>query len=105
MRLVGTRDLNIFGLRGAALAGVLGRSGRWRRLNPDQPVYQIRLQRPACRVAMKAAANSLSARPMVELEGPALASIAARPNHLDLAACVDLRTVRTETFPPESRSR
>jgi glycosyltransferase involved in cell wall biosynthesis len=86
--VVQTCDLyaNIFGLPGAALAGVPARIGSRRELNPDKSPSQIRLQRLAYRCATKVVANSPAARRMLEREGVAPASIAVIPNGVDLAA-------------------
>src|SRR3954470_6431936 len=88
--VVQTCDLyaNIFGLPGAALAGVPVRIGSRRELNPDKSPGQIRLQRLAYRAATKVVANSQAARQMLEKEGVAPASIAVIPNGLDLASVV-----------------
>jgi L-malate glycosyltransferase len=95
--VVQTCDLyaNIFGLPGAALAGVPVRIGSRRELNPDKTAWQIRLQRFAYRFATKVVANSPAARHMLESEGLSAGSIAVIPNGLDLAAFVD-RPPRTE---------
>jgi L-malate glycosyltransferase len=95
--VVQTCDLyaNIFGLPGAALAGVPVRIGSRRELNPDKTAWQIRLQRFAYRFATKVVANSPAARHMLESEGLSAESIAVIPNGLDLAAFVD-RPPRTE---------
>ncbi|MEO8074811.1 MAG: glycosyltransferase [Acidobacteriota bacterium] len=86
--VVQTCDLyaNIFGLPGAALAGVPVRIGSRRELNPDKSAGQIRLQRVAYRTATKVVANSPAARQVLEREGLAPASIAVIPNGVDLAA-------------------
>ncbi|MEP6914396.1 MAG: glycosyltransferase [Acidobacteriota bacterium] len=86
--VVQTCDLyaNIFGLPGAALAGVPVRIGSRRELNPDKSAGQIRLQRLAYRTATKVVANSPAARQVLEREGLAPASIAVIPNGVDLAA-------------------
>jgi L-malate glycosyltransferase len=86
--VVQTCDLyaNIFGLPGAALAGVPVRIGSRRELNPDKSAGQIRLQRLAYRTATKVVANSQAARQVLEREGLAPASIAVIPNGVDLAA-------------------
>jgi glycosyltransferase involved in cell wall biosynthesis len=86
--VVQTCDLyaNIFGLPGAALAGVPVRIGSRREINPDKSPAQIRLQRLAYRAATKVVANSPAARQTLEDEGLAPASIAVIPNGLDPAA-------------------
>lgn len=86
--VVQTCDLyaNIFGLPGAALAGVPVRIGSRRELNPDKTSGQIRLQRLAYRAATKVVANSPAARGILEQEGVAPTSIAVIPNGLDPAA-------------------
>jgi glycosyltransferase involved in cell wall biosynthesis len=82
--VVQTCDLyaNIFGLPGAALAGVPVRIGSRRELNPDKSPGQIRLQRHAYRCATKVVANSPAARAMLVEEGLATASTAVIPNGL-----------------------
>jgi len=89
--VVQTCDLyaNIFGLPGAALAGVPVRIGSRRELNPDKTDWQIRFQRLAYRSATKVAANSPAAQSMLEREGVAPSSIALIPNGLDLNAFAD----------------
>jgi glycosyltransferase involved in cell wall biosynthesis len=77
---------NIFGLPGAALAGVPVRIGSRRELNPDKSPSQIRLQRLAYRSATKVVANSPAARAILESEGLAPVSIAVIPNGVDLTA-------------------
>ena len=86
--VVQTCDLyaNIFGLPGAALAGVPVRIGSRRELNPDKTPGQIRLQRQAYRCATRIVANSSAARTMLEQEGLRGASIAVIPNGIDAAA-------------------
>jgi glycosyltransferase involved in cell wall biosynthesis len=101
--VVHTCDLyaNIFGLPGAALAGVRVRIGSRRELKPDKSGGQIRLQRLAYRAATKVVANSRAARQMLELEGVAPGSIAVIPNGVDPACFAHpertgpLRTVLT----------
>ena len=86
--VVQTCDLyaNIFGLPGAALAGVPVRIGSRRELNPDKTAGQIRLQRLAYRCATKVVANSSAARAFLEGEGVPRSSIAVIPNGIDGAA-------------------
>jgi len=88
LAVVQTCDLyaNVFGLPGAALAGVPVRIGSRRELNPDKSSSQIRLQRLAYRSATKVVANSPAARGILEREGIAPASIAVIPNGVDLAS-------------------
>ena len=83
--VVQTCDLyaNIFGLPGAALAGVPVRIGSRRELNPDKTAGQIRLQRLAYRCATKVVANSAAARTALEQEGLASGSIAVIPNGVE----------------------
>jgi L-malate glycosyltransferase len=85
--VVQTCDLyaNIFGLPGAALAGVPVRIGSRRELNPDKTAGQIRLQRLAYRCATKVVANSAAARAALEQEGLASGSIAVIPNGVEAA--------------------
>src|SRR6185436_6760016 len=83
--VVQTCDLytNIFGLPGAALAGVPVRIGSRRELNPDKTAGQIRLQRLAYRCATTVVANSSAARTMLQQEGLPNARIAVIPNGID----------------------
>jgi glycosyltransferase involved in cell wall biosynthesis len=89
--VVQTCDLyaNIFGLPGAALAGVPVRIGSRRELNPDKSPGQIRLQRHAYRCATKVVANSPAATAMLVEEGLATGSIAVIPNGLAPEAYAD----------------
>jgi glycosyltransferase involved in cell wall biosynthesis len=89
--VVQTCDLyaNIFGLPGAALAGVPVRIGSRRELNPDKTAGQIRLQRQAYRCATKVVANSRAAAEMLRREGLAPASIAVIPNGVDTTGFPD----------------
>lgn len=91
--VVQTCDLyaNIFGLPGAALAGVPVRVGSRRELNPDKTAGQIRLQRLAYRAATTVVANSPAARQILEQEGLAPGSIAVIPNGVDAAAFAERR--------------
>jgi len=77
---------NVFGLPGAALAGVPVRIGSRRELNPDKTRGQIQLQRHAYRCATKVVANSGAARAMLEREGLDAARIAVIPNGVEAAA-------------------
>ncbi len=94
--VVQTCDLyaNIFGLPGAALAGVPVRIGSRRELNPDKSPAQIRLQRQAYRCATKVVANSAAARTMLEAEGIATGSIAVIPNGVDAATFAEPAAAR-----------
>ena len=106
--VVQTCDLyaNIFGLPGAALAGVPVRIGSRRELNPDKTAGQIRLQRQAYRCATRVVANSAAARTILEQEGLAGSAIAVIPNGVDAR----LRIARTaaeghsRACPPERRA-
>ena len=86
--VVQTCDLyaNVFGLPGAALAGVPVRIGSRRELNPDKTAGQIRLQRQAYRCATTVVANSSAARAILEQEGLPSSSIAVIPNGIDAGA-------------------
>lgn len=86
--VVQTCDLyaNVFGLIGAALAGVPVRIGSRRELNPDKTSGQIRLQRLAYRCATRIVANSEAAVAALEADGLRRAAIAVIPNGLDAAA-------------------
>ena len=89
--VVQTCDLyaNIFGLPGAALAGVPVRIGSRRELNPDKTAGQIRLQRQAYRCATKVVANSSAARAILEQEGVPGSAIAVIANGIDTTAFTD----------------
>ena len=80
---------NIFGLPGAALAGVPVRVGSRRDLNPDKSPAQIRLQRQAYRCATTVVANCPAARGILLDEGLAPASIAVIPNGVEGAVYPD----------------
>ena len=86
--VIQTCDLyaNIFGLIGAAIAGVPVRIGSRRELNPAKSARQIRLQRFAYRFATHIVANSPAAVKMLESEGVKLSDISLIPNGVDLAA-------------------
>ncbi len=86
--VVQTCDLyaNIFGLIGAAMAGVPVRIGSRRELNPDKSPGQIRLQRFAYRCATRIVANSPAAAKMLESEGVKLSQVSLIPNGVDVAA-------------------
>jgi L-malate glycosyltransferase len=98
--VVQTCDLyaNVFGLPGAALAGVPVRIGSRRELNPDKTPGQIRLQRQAYRCATKVVANSQAARAMLEQEGLPSTSIAVIPNGIDAGAFAQ----RADASPSQS---
>lgn len=85
--LVQTCDLyaNVFGLIGAAIAGVPVRIGSRRELNPDKTPRQIRLQRFAYRFATRIVANSPAAAAALASEGVNPASVVIIPNGLDAA--------------------
>jgi L-malate glycosyltransferase len=80
---------NIFGLPGAALAGVPVRIGSRRDLNPDKSPAQIRLQRQAYRCATMVVANCAAARGILLDEGLAPAAIAVIPNGVEAAVYPD----------------
>ena len=102
--VVQTCDLyaNIFGLPGAALAGVPVRIGSRRELNPDKTAGQIRLQRQAYRCATRVMANSAAARQILISEGLAPASVAVIPNGVDASAYPD-RTASAVAAKPRRR--
>jgi glycosyltransferase involved in cell wall biosynthesis len=77
---------NVFGLAGAALAGVPVRVGSRRELNPDKTPGQIRLQRFAYRFATRVVANSPSAAAVLESEGVPPGKISLIPNGVDVDA-------------------
>ena len=85
--VIQTCDLysNIFGLVGAALAGVPVRVGSRRELNPDKSPRQIRLQRFAYRFATHIVANSPAAEKILQAEGVAAEHVRLIPNGVDVA--------------------
>jgi glycosyltransferase involved in cell wall biosynthesis len=97
IEVVQTCDLyaNVFGLPGAALAGVPVRIGSRRELNPDKTAGQIRLQRQAYRCATKIVANSAAARGILLEEGVTAESIAVIPNGVDVDATAPIEKPRT----------
>lgn len=99
--VVQTCDLyaNIFGLPGAALAGVPVRIGSRRELNPDKTAGQIRLQCLAYRCATKVVANSSAARAFLEREGVPASSIAVIPNGIDGAKFGERSLARAPKAP------
>ena len=103
IEVVQTCDLyaNVFGLPGAALAGVPVRIGSRRELNPDKTAGQIRLQRQAYRCATKVVANSAAAGGILLEEGVAAESIAVIPNGVD----VFRRHVESGWLPPSGGSQ
>ena len=86
--VIQTCDLyaNIFGLIGAAMAGVPVRVGSRRELNPDKSPRQIRLQRLAYRFATHIVANSPAAVKILETEGVGPEHVALIPNGVDVAS-------------------
>ena len=98
IEVVQTCDLyaNVFGLPGAALAGVPVRIGSRRELNPDKTPGQIRLQRQAYRCATTVVANSVAARGILIEEGLAAESIAVIPNGVDLGSTATAFRLRAE---------
>src|SRR5439155_21935467 len=84
--LVHTTELysNIFGLPGAALAGVPVRVGNRREINPDKSVAQIALQRVAYCFAHKIVATSRAAADRLRAERIPSRKIAVVPNGLDV---------------------
>jgi glycosyltransferase involved in cell wall biosynthesis len=75
---------NIFGLPGAALAGVPVRIGNRREINPDKSAAQIAMQRAGYSVAHKIVANSKAAADRLRAEGVPSRKIAVIPNGLDV---------------------
>jgi L-malate glycosyltransferase len=74
---------NIFGLPGAALAGVPVRIGNRREINPDKSAAQIALQRAAYGAAHKIVANSRAAADRLRAERVPARKITVIPNGLD----------------------
>lgn len=95
--VIHTCDLyaNVFGLIGAAIAGVPVRIGSRRELNPDKTPAQIRLQQFAYRFATRVVANSPAAMTMLESEGVPRAKVTVIPNGVDLAAYAPREAVRS----------
>jgi glycosyltransferase involved in cell wall biosynthesis len=85
IRLVHTTELysNIFGLPGAALAGVPVRIGNRREINPDKSRGQIAMQRAAYTVADKVIANSRAAAERLLFEHVPAHKVAVVANGLD----------------------
>jgi glycosyltransferase involved in cell wall biosynthesis len=85
IRLVHTTELysNIFGLPGAALAGVPVRIGNRREINPDKTRGQIAMQRAAYAVAHKVIANSRAAAQRLLFERVPAHKVAVVANGLD----------------------
>src|SRR5262249_13445616 len=73
---------NIFGLPGAALAGVPARIGNRRELNPDKSDAQIAMQRAAYACAHRVVANSRAAAERLIAERVPALKIAIVPNGL-----------------------
>ena len=90
LALVHTADLyaNIFGLPGAALAGVPVRIGNRREINPNKTVGQIATQRAAYCFAHKIVANSRAAADRLLGERVPARKIAVVPNGLDARAYI-----------------
>ena len=88
IEVIQTCDLyaNIFGLIGAAIAGVPVRVGSRRELNPDKSPRQIRLQRVAYRFATHIVANSPAAVKILQSEGVGAGHITLIPNGVDMAS-------------------
>jgi glycosyltransferase involved in cell wall biosynthesis len=79
---------NIFGLPGAALAGVPARIGNRRELNPDKRRQHILMQRAAYACAHTIVANSRAAADQLIAERVPAHKIAIVPNGLDADAVV-----------------
>jgi len=86
MAVVHTTELysNIFGLPGAALAGVPVRIGNRREINPDKSAAQIVMQRGAYSFAHKIVANCRAAADRLIVERVPSRRIAVIPNGLDV---------------------
>jgi glycosyltransferase involved in cell wall biosynthesis len=85
---------NVFGLTGAALAGVPVRIGSRRELNPDKTVGQLRLQRQAYRCATKIVANSPAARDALLNDGIPPQSVAVIANGVEAGPAASRRSDR-----------
>jgi glycosyltransferase involved in cell wall biosynthesis len=77
---------NIFGLPGAALAGVPVRIASRREINANKTIGQIAIQRAAYLCAHKVVANSRAAARRLRAERVPLRKIAVVPNGLDVSA-------------------
>jgi glycosyltransferase involved in cell wall biosynthesis len=75
---------NIFGLTGAALAGVPVRIGNRRNINPNNGPLKLGAQRIAYTFAHKIVANSQAAAARLRKEGVSSHKIAVIPNGLDI---------------------
>jgi len=97
--IVHTTELysNIFGLPGAALAGVPVRIGNRREINPDKSAAQILMQRAAYGVAHKIVANSRAAADRLLFERVPSRKVSVIPNGLDVET--------TRPRPPRTRLR
>ena len=85
---------NVFGLAGAALAGVPVRVGSRRELNPDKTPRQIGLQRLAYRFATHVVANSPAAAGILAEENVSRPRLVMIPNGVDADAYRTRRTSR-----------
>lgn len=75
---------NIFGLPGAALAGVPVRIGNRREINPDKSRAQIAMQRGAYAFATRIVANSRAAAERLKIERVPASKVCVIANGLDL---------------------
>ena len=97
--VVQTCDLyaNTFALPAAALAGVPGRVGSRRELNPDKSAGQIALQRHAYRCAHAVVANSNAAAHQLASEGVPPSRVSVIPNGVSVERFACRRDVRPAT--------
>jgi glycosyltransferase involved in cell wall biosynthesis len=96
IQVVHTADTpaNIFGLPGAALAGVPVRIGNRRDINPGRSGVQIALQRAAYSCAHVVVANTRAAAARLRFERVPAAKIAVVPNGLDCQSFTRQDTTR-----------
>jgi glycosyltransferase involved in cell wall biosynthesis len=85
IQIVLTSDFytNIFGLTGAALAGVPVRIGGRREINTDKTAAKLLLQRAAYGTAHRVVANSRAAADRLQREGVPRSRLAVVPNGID----------------------
>jgi glycosyltransferase involved in cell wall biosynthesis len=107
--IVHTTELyaNIFGLPGAALAGVPVRIGNRREINPDKSLPQVVMQRVSYGFAHKVVANSRAAADRLRLERVPARKIAVIKNGLDfdvVQPCAHRPRLRTVTMVANLRA-
>ena len=88
---------NVFGLTGAAVAGVPLRIGGRREINTDKNAAKLALQRGAYALAHRVVANSRAGAARLRMEGLAPQRIAVVPNGVDTARFATPRVARPMT--------